>query len=104
MKRGDVSRQYYPPLHQSIFGALNPPNGQFLSHVGYNPSNNKSANHESNVAIYPSLFYNFRLLKEVSMPINFIAARDNYIQNIPTEVPMKAAQGFIATAAISLLS
>jgi len=32
------------------------------------------------------------------------AIQNNYIQNFPSEVPTKAAQGFIATAVINLLA
>lgn len=34
--------------------------------------------------------------------LNFNTIKNNYIQSFPDEVPVKAAQGFIATATISL--
>lgn len=38
------------------------------------------------------------------MSTTFNTIQNNYIQNFPAEVPTKAAQGFIATATISLIS
>lgn len=38
------------------------------------------------------------------MSASLIAIQNNYVQNFPTEVPTKAAQGFIATATISLIA
>lgn len=37
------------------------------------------------------------------MSANLLAIHRGYVNNIPTEVPIKAAQGFIVTAAISLI-
>ena len=38
------------------------------------------------------------------MSVGLTTFQDNYIRNFPTQVPMKAAQGFIATAAIGLIA
>lgn len=37
------------------------------------------------------------------MSVTFSTFPDSYVRNIPADVPMKAAQGFLATAAISLV-
>ncbi|HEY5234881.1 MAG TPA: hypothetical protein VIJ14_01785 [Rhabdochlamydiaceae bacterium] len=38
------------------------------------------------------------------MSVSFNTFPDSYVRNIPAEVPLKAAQGFIVTAAISLIA
>jgi hypothetical protein len=57
-----------------------------------------------NSYIFSVLLYFSLFKKGVFVSGSLSAIRTNYIQNFPTELPMKAAQGFIATTVISLIT